>query len=474
MRAKCYPCTKIEKMKEFVFIALQSRYYRSFCEMFQETSIKLLCLFVIFAYFMILGSANTSGSELLNNYAWNDCGGINWYPDLSIGHNSTSSLRSGTIENTGISRLCMKVNGPSEIGFWWKTDANYYRGVGQFSFFVDGIRKYMCDSRDWEYKSYSLRGNDSYTLTWEFVKFKTYPKNTGAGWIDGISVDGIEYITKSNTASVVNQRVIIDGNLSEDTSGLHKWRKIEDGIKDAYESNADQILIKNGIYYLNNTLYINKPMIIQGETKEGVILRPMENNRLNGIYVYSSGSTIDNITLDGFSISLDIYGSNNKILNNIIYNTENGVIATGTNNLVISGNCFNVSGSSDVSCIAMMYATGATISGNSFKGMRGIWLDECKEATIEENDLLNITHQGISLSNSNDVKVCHNNLRDCSANYYVDDDKNSKWISNYWQNLTCKCVSGLSSDRVCSISQGSTSIFDPHPLCTKNGWRPVT
>jgi hypothetical protein len=78
-------------------------------------------------------------------------------------------------------------SGPAKIGFWWKTDANY-NGIAQLNFLANSERKYTYDSKKDKYEFYELRYDGEYILTWEFIKYRSYPHNFGAGWIRDINL----------------------------------------------------------------------------------------------------------------------------------------------------------------------------------------------------------------------------------------------------------------------------------------------
>ena len=150
--------------------------------------LKLIIYIFILTQMVPLGISENSYHDFFGENEWEDCGGSIWNLDYATNHNNSSSLRSGPIENSGTSKICLKLRGPSMVSFWWKSNINH-NGIGQLSFLVNGSRRYLCDSNDWKFESYSIRQDGNCTLTWELIKFKSYPKNAGAGWISDVRIE---------------------------------------------------------------------------------------------------------------------------------------------------------------------------------------------------------------------------------------------------------------------------------------------
>ncbi len=157
--------------------------------------------------------SNFEGSEIP---VWQDCEGSNWYEGSDPDHKDVQ--RSGSIECTGVSRICTNVTGPAKISFWWKSDvAN--KKVGQLSFIVDDTI-YICNSTGWVPISYPIWDNNTHKLTWEFRKIRCYPKNIGAGWIGDIYIEYGDSTIPHGFKTPISEPISITSNISIVPAGI--------------------------------------------------------------------------------------------------------------------------------------------------------------------------------------------------------------------------------------------------------------
>jgi len=160
------------------------------------------------------------------------------------------------------------------------------------------------------------------------------------------------------------------------------------------KSNAgDTVFVRAGRYNVTGLitgLVIDKPISLIGENRENTIL-----TKISYKYEYSTIQiSANNVTFSGFTVkygrmSINVGGSNCKIIDNKIINSYSvGINIDGSNN-VISGNditghdSFGIYGSSSDSLIT---------NNNIAKNCAGIVINSCKNVTISQN---NITKNGI-------------------------------------------------------------------------------
>jgi parallel beta-helix repeat protein len=396
-----------------------------------------------------------------------DFGQIDWYLDSYAGHNSPPSFKSGPIENTGQSGTFLVIRGPATVSFWWTTDANYY-GNGQLIFLINGDRKYVCaskNSRDWIYESYPLKEGKNYTLTWEFVKFKTYPKTVGSGWIDDINVTPgaqtmcSKIMEKTPNPQENNNLIIVNNSLQGYDHNLHIWKSIEDAVEDAYKSNISKIIIKKGNYTLNTTIVLRKAISIEGQSANEVIIKSNSNNITDAIHVQSDSCRISNLSFDNFHNAIYVVDSKDTdILNNCITNTENGIFGLYAKNLNIISNRINSINNSGRVGIYLNGAISCKIYNNMLSGENGIYLDNSKNTSIKDNYILDIKNLCIKIVGSDNSNIIHHNqLRGAK---FVSDTGQNRWSCNYWLEENCSiCVSGL-----CYESTKSSNL-DSQPYC---------
>ena len=195
-----------------------------------RSHVNMICILYLLSSISLSSgcSGNLHGFEDADLTGWEDCGGSSWYIDPAKGHESRSSLRSGPIECTGISRICREVQGPAIVTFWWQCGP-LRQGIGELSFMVDDTR-HVCSSAEWSPISYTVRDNKTHQMTWEYRKIKCYPKNAGAGWIDDLCISSgipstpsevkLENISTTSTDNASSGTRVISSGCIIDLSNL--------------------------------------------------------------------------------------------------------------------------------------------------------------------------------------------------------------------------------------------------------------
>ncbi len=130
--------------------------------------------------------------------------------------------------------------------------------------------------------------------------------------------------------------------------------------------------IANGIYYISNTININKNIIIEGENSEYTIINGQQSG--NSVFYINNGidASISNITITNAKSTNGacIYNNNgvltvsNSIFTNSTATTNGGAIYSSSGTIILNNNTFNNIESGDET----LYLTGTnTLSDNTFK-----------------------------------------------------------------------------------------------------------
>ncbi len=255
-----------------------------------------------------------------------------------------------------------------------------------------------------------------------------------------------------------NTIYVDDDNTSGPWDGTleHPYQYIQDGINSS--SDGDIIFVYNGTY--NETILLNKSIILMGENKSNTIIDgggcgdcvnisadrvnisgfTMRNPIVqgNGIKVNSNNNTIiGNIILNryqGYEIGIKLYSNNNTIIgNNISYGADGIYLDHSSNNTIIGNNiskyyysgwCIYVKESSNNNCIkentlaygwfdcmTFISSNNNTVIGNAIScaGSRsGITCQNSIGDTIIGNNISLNYNYGIYLRDCNNVTIIDN------------------------------------------------------------------
>ena len=256
-------------------------------------------------------SGNLHGFEDADLTEWQDCGGSSWYIDPAKGHESRSSLRSGPIECTGISRICREVQGPAEVTFWWQCGP-LRQGIGELSFMVDDTR-HVCSSAEWSPISYTVRDNKTHQMTWEYRKIKCYPKDAGGGWIDDVCIS-------SGTPSTPSEVKLENISTTSTDNASSATRVMSSGCM---------------IEFYNLTIITDqinmKPKNVTINPTGDVLMRPEEVN-ISPDRITMNTSYVD---IHSEAISVEAKGYTNLIVNTSLNGTTSALPATQSINVTI-------------------------------------------------------------------------------------------------------------------------------------------
>lgn len=407
---------------------------------------------------------------------WNDHGDIGWQFDSFNGNNSTYSLRSGPIENSGVSGISINLSGPSIVSFWWKVDETPNR-IGQLTFSVDGSTKYICCSREWSNEMYFIKDDKSHELKWEFIKFRSYPQYSGAGWIDDIYITSnitscplkIQNQSLNNSTKLLDSTfssVCVDGKLQENEPNNHTWTSIENAIIDAYINKIKKIVIKNGNYPLNESLILDQEIYLEGEEKGNVKIRAIKNDSI-GIKIKSNNCILQNISLYDYVIGIDVARSSNITIQQCLFNCDNGIVVVEGNCMNVVENEFDLNGGSKDFGIFIDHSSLGLISNNNFSGNIGILLSYCNDYEITRNNLTGIYTRGFKISDSSNIDIYFNNLKSYN-NAWLDFSpiQSIRFDCNWWKDLSGGCIDSLNKEN----PKYNGFILDHHPYCVRDGW----
>lgn len=380
-----------------------------------EIASRLACLLVGILSLSIFGCAQLYCNEF-STYQWKDCNNNTWQENTSDGHISPPSLSSAPLENSGKSSICLDVFGPSMVSFWWKTDANK-GNLGELSFGINESKRYICDSSTWKYESYSLREKGNYTLKWEFLKFKSYPKNVVKGWLDEVSI-----------APISNQ---ISPNLNYGIS-LGPYNTLIRDLKDSPNKSIDLELSNTAeIIYTNqlnrNIAYVGQKDDPQNQTYSS-ISKAILNVANGGTVIVPSGIYRENVVIDR---PISLIGENKD---KTILVSDTTVVYISANNVLVKGFTL-LGGKTGISAVG---ASNCIIEGNliSHSKLYGIYLDGCINISVIRNVVSDVNDTGIHLPGSYGCIIAENIVTDSSSLSICIGGRNSDSFNNAIYNNT--------------------------------------
>ena len=386
--------------------------------------------------------------ELQNG--WIDCGGTGWHIDNNTDIGGTSSLKSIPIENSGISRICRVVKGPATISYWWKTDANS-QGIGQLNFMVNGERMYTCDSSEWVPESYDLRYAGDYILSWELIKWKSYPEGAGFGWIKDICI-------KSDTSNSVEPQKPMSSNEKNNENNIVYVGQKEDIANNTYTSfneairhvsNHGIVRVNSGSYFEN--IVINKPLVLEGSVRNDTIVKGAGDV----IRICSDEVEVTNLTIMGGYRGINLSNSQGcEIKNNNILRCTKGLELDTSDKSIISGNniSYNEIG------IEVNNSSYCQINQNNINGMKSL-----------------IDDVGIVFEYSSSNLVDMNEMKDYNAGISIESHSKNNIITalnNYVNILTCDLYFNMETEDLRNSTiynddacEDNVSIVSPPNLC---------
>lgn len=116
---------------------------------------------------------------------WTTGGDAVWIGQTRVTVDGEDAAKSGTIAHNQSSWMETVVEGPGEIGFWWRVSSEMHFDF--LEFYINGVRQdQISGEAGWEQKSYIV-GDGSQTLRWRYVKDHSLSRGEDSGWVDQVS-----------------------------------------------------------------------------------------------------------------------------------------------------------------------------------------------------------------------------------------------------------------------------------------------
>lgn len=368
----------------------------------------MLYIILIIIGGLVIIISNSSGSvykEVIafdgsTSFNLSNCSRIAWFLDFSEGSNSTPSLRSGPIRNSGLSCVGKDVIGPANINFSWRVDQERNE-LGVLSFKVDNETILVCSSSEWSSVSYAI-SSGKHWLSWEYRKLYSYPEFSGAGLIDDL------VIVSEQGSSFIDAK---PGNNVSDKQLAQIEAKI-------IQLESRLISINNGTKCISNT----SGFVSSNFTQNAM----MQNIANNVVFIANDGKV---------NLSNEINKYNNKviILDQGVYHT--GKLAIRTSNLyilpIIKWNTIIDADGAQRGIEVNNNSRNITLDSLTIKNSScGIRLDNCTDITIKENIITGFSKYGIRMTSVNNTRIEQNRFVTNSC-----DDLNVVYMSNGFNNI---------------------------------------
>jgi len=264
--------------------------------------------------------------------------------------------------------------------------------------------------------------------------------------------------------------------------GPNNYSRIQDAIDNSSDGNI--IFVYNGTYFEN--IKINKTIKLIGENKVTTIIDADNNGDVISVYadgVYITGFSVINSGKSEYPFyefqGIFIDSNKNKIIGNIIYNTEQGINLNSSYENIILKNVIDKCNSHGIyqyrsnyneilnnslfnfnySGISLIISNNNTISHNTISYSSsygyGIILSHSNNNDILENSFIE-NRFGIEIRHSKNNNILRNNFLDNkrSAKFYaLSPDSNNIWDCNFWNQgrILPKLIFGsyhLENDRI--------------------------
>ena len=140
-------------------------------------------------YWLESGNRMESFEHGFADRPWDNIGRVPWALDSTVSHNGSFSVRSGAIDHSQITELCLDVALPhnDSISFWVKTSTEPQRD--RLTFFVDNIAQSPTwwGESGWQRVAFPL-ASGMHHLCWRYSKDASNSRGDDCVWIDDISM----------------------------------------------------------------------------------------------------------------------------------------------------------------------------------------------------------------------------------------------------------------------------------------------
>jgi hypothetical protein len=120
-----------------------------------------------------------------------------WFLQSDDTHDGIDAIRSGVLDSFPSygrgksSSFALKANGPGEVSFWWRSNANSDLSEG-LSFYIDDIYQSNIKIGGWYKRSFFL-GEGSHTLRWTYSSWENEFMDPGYAWVDQVVLPPANY-----------------------------------------------------------------------------------------------------------------------------------------------------------------------------------------------------------------------------------------------------------------------------------------
>lgn len=140
-------------------------------------------------YWLEAGNRMEGFEQGFEGHLWDNNGRVPWVLDSMVSHSGAFSARSGAIDHSQITEMCLDVVLPhnDNIGFWLKTSSE--QGRDRLTFFVDGSSQFpeWWGERAWQHFTFDLNAGE-HRLCWRYSKDASESRGNDCVWIDDITL----------------------------------------------------------------------------------------------------------------------------------------------------------------------------------------------------------------------------------------------------------------------------------------------
>ncbi len=257
-------------------------------------------------------------------------------------------------------------------------------------------------------------------------------------------------------------------NDNGDGSQVHPWKTITQTRINSL-SNDSIVYIKNGTYYIPNTITINSNIKFMGDNKDNTIIDG--NNSGQSIFIINSNTTFERLKIRNVNTNTATNGAitnnGNITLSNLIFtNTSsiNGAAIYNNKEATIKNSIFT---NSTVINNGVIYSKGKiTISNNTFINIKATTetLYISGISSITNNKYINcsmyfdtISITGNNQSNINQPITIYLTVKLAHPQFYDQDILNKTTLLIYQDNNLIKTMTGIQNYNITSNSTGTTS-----------------
>lgn len=259
------------------------------------------------------------------------------------------------------------------------------------------------------------------------------------------------------SATLDNQTIATSVNITNiNVLGVYNTRTgkgfntIQSAINDANTLNGDTITLADGTY--TEIITVNKKVNIISVSGANVTVQPVDSvSNVFNITSAGSGSTIQNITIEGASNACGIFlnSTNCTITGDILLDNEGGIYLNNATNNTITNNKL-----SDNWCGTYLNTSNNNnISGNTIQSnWDGIYIGNSNNNNINGNIITN-NCVGIYLITSNNSTISGNNITNNGGGVYYENSNSTL----YGNNITSNWINDTAQLDTTGIVMASTS-----------------